>query len=78
MLLAADNGKEIGLLTVEGLPGDSLNFGSMENAKKRIDIDNFSKIKLVAKEGKVYYKESILKSKKGDVSVERVNEGTIS
>ena len=75
MLLAADDGKDVGILTVgDANPGDMVFFDGLLNSSKEIDFDNFSKILMSVKDGKVYYDDKEMKSSSESVRVERVND----
>jgi len=78
MLLAADNGKDVGILFVEkSLVGERVKFGELENSSKRISFDNFSKIKIIVKNGKVEHNNQILGTKEEDVKVDKIKEGEV-
>ena len=59
MLLAASN-KDINVIKLleipDGEPGDMIKCGALENNQNEIKIDEFFKMKIVSKEGKVYIK----------------------
>lgn len=79
MLLAAED-KEgaVGLLTAkEAEPGSEVKFGSLKNSNEEVSFDNFQKIKIEVKEGKVLFKDLELKANKETVSVEKLREGMV-
>jgi methionyl-tRNA synthetase len=70
MILAADNGSEVKLLGAPNSePGDEVTVGSA-SSESELTIDDFKKVKLLVKGGRVYWGEKILKSSNEDVSVE--------
>ena len=78
MLLAADDGKDVGILFAEkGQVGERVKFGDLENSAKRISFDNFTKIKMVVKNSQVGYNNLILGTKEEDVKVDKVKKGEV-
>ena len=79
MLLAAEDNKgDVGLLTVEDSePGTEVNFGNLENSNKEINFENFQKLKIIVKDGKVFSNDLELKTNKEAVSVEKVKDGKV-
>lgn len=78
MLLAAEDKNDVGLLIVnDAKPGDVCSFNGLENSGKEISFENFLKIKINAKGGKVFYGNKELKVNKEAVSVEKVKEGRV-
>ncbi|MCK4859634.1 MAG: methionine--tRNA ligase, partial [Candidatus Omnitrophica bacterium] len=79
MLLAAeDDGGNVGLLEVkQSEPGNEVKFGNLKNSNKEISFENFQKINIEAKGGKVYFNDLELKTDKESVSVEKVESGKI-
>jgi len=76
MLLAGDDGISVGLLTVDkSNPGDKVYFEDFENSAKEISFEEFLKIKMTVKNSKVFFGDKELKTDKGIVRVERVNDG---
>jgi|TARA_Y100000310_G_scaffold75749_1_gene72121 methionyl-tRNA synthetase len=76
MLLAGDDGKEVGVLTVdEGEPGDKVYFEGFENGTKEISFDSFLKIKMTVKDSKAYFEGKELRTDKEIVRVEKVSDG---
>ncbi len=74
MLLAAEDDKGVvGLLTVkDSEPGSEVKFGNLKNSGEEISFENFLKIKIKAKEGKVVFNDRGLKTDKEAVSVEKI------
>ena len=77
MLLAAEDKENVGLLTVNADPGSEVRFGNLKNSNKEISFENFQKIKIIAKEGKVFFNDLELKSDKETVSVEKIKDGKV-
>ena len=78
MLLAAEKNKEVGILTIKDAePGEICNFGNLKNSAKEISFDDFLKLKIVAKDGRVFYGNEELKANQESVSVERVKDGKV-
>jgi methionyl-tRNA synthetase len=78
MLLAAEDKGKVGLLTVENAkPGDACNFGSLKNSRSEISFDDFMKLKITAKNGRVFYGEKELRANGKRVSVERLSRGVV-
>ena len=79
MLLAAEDNKgNVGLLTVkQSIPGDILKFGNLKNSSKEISFENFQKLDIQAKGGKVFFNDLELKTDKEAVSVEKVKSGKV-
>ncbi len=79
MLLAVEKGKKIGLLTSGDEPGsDVFAKGVEKDPKKVIDVKDFLKLGIEVKKGKVYYKDKVLKTDKGEISVDKRIEGKVS
>ena len=78
MLLAAEDKKDVGLLTVKDAePGDACKFDGLENSDKEIYFENFLKLKIIAKDGRVFYDNKELKVNNESVSVEKVKDGRV-
>ncbi len=78
MLLAGNDGKRLGVLTVnKSNPGDKAYFDGYENSAKEIGFEDFLKIKMAVKDGKVYFAGKELKTGKESVKVEKVASGTV-
>lgn len=73
MLLAAEDNKDVGLLTVkDAKPGDEVKFGSLQNSNNEITFENFQKLKITTNKGKVFFNDLELKADKETVSVEKI------
>jgi len=78
MLLAADDGKDIGLLLSKDKPGASVIIDGVEKRPtKELTLKDFEKFELKSKGSKVYYKDKILKTKEGDVHADKGVEGKV-
>ncbi len=76
MLLAADDGTNVGILTVDkSSPGDAAYFEGYENSNKEISFDDFQKIKMVVKDSKVCFEGKELKTNKESVRAEKAKDG---
>lgn len=76
MLLAGDDGKNVGILTVDkSSAGDKAYFDGFENSSKEISFDDFLKIKLIVKGSKAYFEGKELKTDKETARVEKVGDG---
>jgi len=79
MLLAVEDRGKIGLLTSNDEPGSGVFAEGIERKPKReIGIKDFLGLGLEARNGKVYYKDRILKTKKSEISLDRKIEGKVS
>ncbi len=76
MLLAADDGESVSALSVnESSPGDKARFEGFENSKIQLTFEDFLKIKMSVKSGKVYFEGRELKAGNEVVSAERAKDG---
>ena len=76
MLLAGDDGTNVGILTVDkSNTGDKVYFEGFENSNKELSFDEFLKIQMMVKNSKVYYNNLELKTGKEIVKAERVKNG---
>ncbi len=79
MLLAAEKGGKVGLLVSDDEPGaDVIAEGIEKKPSKLIDIKDFLKLGLEAKNGKVYYKDKVLRTKRKELRVDKKIEGKVS
>lgn len=77
MLLAGEDEKDCGLLCAEkSEPGANIYFEGLENDNKEINFEEFKKIKMVVKNGKIVYKDKVMKTDKEEVKIEKMGEGT--
>ena len=78
MMLAAEDKKDVGLLTVKDAePGDACKFEGLGSSDKEISFENFLKLKIITKDGKVFYDNKELKVNNESVSVEKVTSGRV-
>ena len=78
MLLAAEKNGEVGILTAKkAKEGDICSFGSLKNSNKEISFDDFLKLKITAKDNKVFYGNKELKANNESVSVDKVKDGRV-
>jgi methionyl-tRNA synthetase len=73
MLLAGEEGKKVGLLTTNAKIGTSLQFGDLKNNKAQVTFDDFLKVKMKVKDGKVFWNNQKLK----DVTVDKISKGKV-
>jgi methionyl-tRNA synthetase len=81
MLLAAEENGVVGLVTTHGEPGDyvytsELDLERLKNLP-RINIKEFSTVKIFARDKKIICDDSELRTKQGLLSVERVSNGNV-
>jgi methionyl-tRNA synthetase len=78
MLLAADDGTDVGVLLSKDKPGSNVFAEGIEKRPAReVDIKDFAKLDLKSRDGRIYYKDKVLKSKAGDVHADRKIEGNV-
>ncbi|MBD3309736.1 methionine--tRNA ligase [Candidatus Woesearchaeota archaeon] len=78
MILAADDGKNVGLLTVEkARPGDSANFGELKNNTSQVTFEEFERIRMKVMDGKAFYKDKELRAREEKVRIDSVQKGTL-
>jgi methionyl-tRNA synthetase len=73
MLLAADNGKDVGILTVESAPGAQVLIDGTKPGERMINYKEFSTVEITAKNGKAYAYGHVLKAGKHAIVVENEN-----
>ncbi len=77
MLLAADNGNDVKLLSApNSAPGDGVFIEGLRNSASEIDLESFKRLGLVADKGHAVYKGRRLKTSKEEISVE-ISDGAI-
>lgn len=78
MLLAAEEGKKVGLLFSKDKPGVDV---SAEGVSKRpadiIDMKDFEKLQMESKKGKAYYNGKVLRTNKYEILVDKKVEGKV-
>lgn len=78
MLLAGEKDNNVGLLFVkESEPGSNVCFEGLKNNTATVSFDEFKKIRITVKGGKVFFDNRILKTDKEEVKVEKVTEGKV-
>ncbi len=79
MLLAADNGKEVGVLNAPASrPGTQVTVeGAAGYSMAEITIEELQSFKLEAKGGKPYLEGKVLRTPEGEVAIDRVSDGKI-
>jgi methionyl-tRNA synthetase len=78
MLLAGDDGANIGLLSVKDAePGESVVAEGYKNSPATISFDDFLKVEILAKNGKATFEGKALKAGNEEVLVDKVKEGRI-
>ena len=78
MLLAGDDGKDIGLLAPKKSEvGDSIVWNNLKNGTAQITIDDFAKIKIEVKDKKAVIGGIPLRTQKEEIVVEKVSHGSI-
>ncbi len=75
MLLAADGGEKLGLLTTDAEAGTSVGIGGYENNSAQISFEEFLKTKIVVKDGKPMVSDQVLTASGETVSAEKVGDG---
>lgn len=78
MLLAADDGKGVGLLLADGAPGSDVAVeGIAKRPAKEIDVKDLLKLGMTSRKGKAYYNGKPLKTGKSGVEVDKGVEGKV-
>ncbi len=78
LLAASDENDNTGVLTVKSSePGTLVKCGNLENSTEQITYENFEKIKIEAKDGKIICNNSELKAGNEPVHAEKVKEGKV-
>ncbi len=76
MLLAGDDGENVSVLTVnKSKPGDQVYFDGYDNSTAQITYDEFLKVSMKVKAGKVIYNDKTLKTDNEEITVEKVKDG---
>jgi len=76
MLLAGDDGKKVGILTVKNAePGTQVGIENFENSNEQINFDYFSKLKIIVKNGKPSFEGNKIKAGSEAIKVEKVKDG---
>ena len=76
MLLAGDDGKDVGVLTVEkAKPGTEAGIEGFENSDDQISFEQFKKLKITVKNNKPYHEGREIKAGSESIKVEKVKDG---
>src|SRR3989344_2520182 len=76
MVLAADDGQNVAVLEVDKtLLGEAVCFQGMESGREEVQFEDFLKLTMLVKEGKVYFDGKKLSSAVEDIAVHGVVEG---
>jgi len=78
MLLAGESGDDVGLLNVtDAALGEEITVSGYVNNTSQVRFDEFEKVKLKVKDGKVLYKDIVLKVGNEEIKVDKVTNGTV-
>ncbi|MDY6862017.1 MAG: methionine--tRNA ligase [Thermodesulfobacteriota bacterium] len=78
MLLAVNNQEDLGILSTKAVIGSRIEVAGIKyDGTSRIHAQQFQKINILAKEGKVYYKDKSLLADNEDIFVEKNIEGIV-
>lgn len=78
MLLAADNGDVVKIITSDSGPGKHVYSDSIpEKEFEEIEIKDYMKLGLKSKNGKVFYNDNILKTEDGDIKAPKNVDGKV-
>ena len=76
MLLAASDEESLSLLELkDSKPGDKVSFPEHVNNTQQITIDDFAKIKMKTKDGRIVYEHLVLKAGKEEIKVVGIKDG---
>lgn len=76
MLLAGDDGKDVGVLTIKNAePGTPAVIEGFENSTEQISFEQFKKLKITVKNNKPYYENKEVKAGSESIKVEKVKDG---
>jgi len=78
MLLAGEKDNQVGILYADKSDsGDAVTIEDADLDKNQINIEQFSKLCIKVKEGKVLFNDKVLKTEKEEIKVEKVSEGAV-
>lgn len=78
MLLACDDGSKTGVLTADKSQiGDDVYFDGLQSGSEEATLDDFKKINIEAKGGRVYYEGRPLRTKSEIIKTDKVDNGKI-
>ncbi|MBI2134520.1 methionine--tRNA ligase [Candidatus Woesearchaeota archaeon] len=76
MLLAGDDGKEVGVLTIKNAePGAQVGIDNFENSNEQVTFEQFQKLKIVVKNNHPYFNGKEIKAGSEGIKVEKVKDG---
>jgi len=76
MLLAASDGESVRLLEIkDSKPGDNVSFPEHVNNTQQVTIEEFEKIKMKSKDGRIVYGHLVLKAGDEEVKVSEIKDG---
>ncbi|MBI2208215.1 methionine--tRNA ligase [Candidatus Woesearchaeota archaeon] len=76
MLLAGDDGREVGILTVEkAKPGAQAGIDGLESSSEQISFEQFQKLNIVVKNNKPYFNNKEIKAGSESIKAEKVKDG---
>jgi len=76
MLLAADDGSTVGVLTVkDAAPGTPIQVGELESATEQLTYDDFTKLTITVQDGKPSFKGKLFRAGSEDVVAEKAKDG---
>lgn len=78
MLLAGDDGNDVGVLYAEkSAPGDKVTVSRMKNETKELTYDQFLKLSLKVEGGRASFEDKILMANTEEIKVDKVRDGNI-
>ena len=77
MLLAGDDGKDVGILTIENAkPGTQAGIEGLESLSEQISFEQFQKLSIVVKNNKPYFDGKEIKAGSESIKAEKVKDGS--
>ena len=76
MIFAADDHEKVSILHAKkSKVGDPVNFSGLDNSDKEVTFDDFKKVKMLVKNGEIFYGDKKLSTKVEDITVSGVKDG---
>ena len=75
MLLAGDDGKEVGVLTANTEPGTQAGIENFENLEEQITYEQFQKLSITSKNNHPYFENKEVRAGSEPILVEKVKDG---
>ena len=75
MLLAGDDGNEVGVLTTKAEPGTQAGIEDFDNSNEQLSFEQFQKLSLVVKNGHPTFENREIKAGSETIKVEKVKDG---